>query len=267
LLFLMPGCKGHGGRRADATVERAQGAVAVVDAVVPGTQVFWRDRLLGTCPVQLGVADVEAMGLSPQRLRSKEAVSYDGYCQFLVVADEFEQKAHLMYRVPDDLRDRYLTIETPWGWRSKHACGQVGDDGVRADMALAIRSRCRMALRVTCEPASCLPGETVAVSFEATNHGDFLIVGENPRLSILCHPIVVGTRGLPLNRVELPATWSRFKAGEVRHHVVTLVAPTEPGHYSVFGIFALNETEESEAIVNAAVYSDSRMLTVTAGAP
>ena len=86
----------------------------VIDADVLGTEVYLRGEMLGTVPVRLAKARLGDLCSKP-----KAKLDHDGWAEGLFYGIEDQEEAKIMFKAPDALADHYLSIETPWGRRTK----------------------------------------------------------------------------------------------------------------------------------------------------
>ena len=92
--------------------------------------VFFRDRDLGSVPVLLSKKECADLGLPTA---PTAGIDHDGWGEGIVFFDRAQNvDTRLMLKVPDRAASRYLTIETPWGPRTKNAGGWDLPNGFRS---------------------------------------------------------------------------------------------------------------------------------------
>src|SRR5262249_53401844 len=87
---------------------------------VPGTRVFHHGQCLGEIPVELTRERLAELGvdLSTRWAATPQA---DGYGEALILGQEDVCEFKLMLQVPDADAGQFLTIDTPWGRRTRMA--------------------------------------------------------------------------------------------------------------------------------------------------
>jgi hypothetical protein len=105
-------------------------AYRLIDCDVPGTEVYFREKRLGTVPLILSQRDCVTLGL-PVSLGT--TIDVDGWGEGVAFHDPATNTNNrLMYRVPSSAAPAYLSFETPWGSRTKMGGGRELPNGFRA---------------------------------------------------------------------------------------------------------------------------------------
>ena len=98
------------------------GVVATIDSTIPGSEVYYRATLLGTTPLRVtrDMCNEHGFEIPTDRL------IVDGWGEGIAFGAEDEDETKIMFLVPEPQRDKYLSIETPWGMRTKRS-GSYGN--------------------------------------------------------------------------------------------------------------------------------------------
>lgn len=251
--ILAAACESGGGTAAGA---------CRVEIDVPGAEVFVGPQRLGATPLRLTRRQFEAMGLAWPADPGKSPVGADGWGEGLFVGEEGEQETRLMIRVPDEVSDKYLAIETPWGRRNRIASAEAVNGGMRCRVAPLVDET---GLKVVLAAPKARVGSTdayVTLDFSAENTGEKYIKGSRPEALLL-----VGTFRTPWNRrtravFRLDREWGTWEPKKSLKTTISLRTPSVAEDYSVFAVLRLYEGETGEALAIKPVHSNSALVRV-----
>lgn len=173
----------------------------------------------------------------------------------------------LMLQVPEAHAGRFLSIETPWGRRTKMGPWQGG--GVfrgetspmlaffqKAETVNGLRVRVGLPERV--ERGT----KAVAITVTCENAGPTAMAGRRPGCWLLWGGFDTPWRRVCRKDVPLPKEWERVEPGQTVRATLDLDAPAVAGDYSVFVVFSYSEPSEGAKRAPAGSYSNSALLRV-----
>lgn len=216
--------------------------VATIDADVPGTKIFCQGQLLGETPYALTWEKLEELGfLDEEELDPADPLRFDGWGESLFLGPTEEFKISL--QAPEGAADRYLTVETPAGRRTRiESMTGPQRDGqpptVVAHFKKAITPegfRFRINLPDRVDPAA----QTFTVELTGENMGHADIVGTHPEFAITCGDVdATWNQRVEQPAQPLPATWQRIRPGQTVTAKCVLNTPDLMGHYTISATFA-----------------------------
>lgn len=233
-----------------------------IESDVPGTEVFVGPQRLGATPLRLTRRQFESMGLIWPADPSKSPVGADGWGEGLFTGEEGEQETRLMIRVPDEVADKYLSIETPWGRRNKIAAAEAAAGGTRCRVVPVVDET---GLKLVLAAPRSRIGATdayVTLDFSIEYMGEKYIKGFRPEVLVL-----LGTFRTPWNRrsrtvFKLDRDWSTWEPKKSLKTTISLRTPSVAEDYSVFAVLRLYEGETGEALAIKPVHSNSALVRV-----
>lgn len=229
-------------------MEAPKGGV-VIGADVPGTKVFYRDRLLGTVPVSLSAADLKSLGL-PACDGKDVILESDGWAEGLFLGREDKEEHKIHFLAPDP--SPYLVAQTPWGPRSKIG-GRTGG-GNLTEINLFRRDSAPVA--VALEPAERTPeGLTIRVTARAGVAQS--IKGHRPELLFQWGGMDTPWRKRRSHTVKLPPEWASFSSRETETIVVTLPLKESAEGVSLFCVLDIFKEPEGDTLAVGGIYGDS----------
>ena len=224
----------------------------VIDADVPGTELFMDGRKLGTVPFTLTAEFIESLGLPPQG----EHLNWDGWGGGIRLGIQDEHEVELLFRVPDEVAASYRTIETPWGRRTGTSGSQ--DNKITTQYRMAPIDRDGMILTISVPEQHQDPKQPIEIQVRAEYAGPDRLLGADPNVFILWGTYQVGWRRRNISEVALPASWSEFAPGDVKETNLQFEAPNVNDDFHVFVVFHLNEPLDPEQLMFT-VYSNAEM--------
>lgn len=238
----------------------APNAYCFIDSDVAGTEVFHRGLLLGSVPLKLSVSDLTRGGILPSTRPANESpLTADGWAEGLFIGDEDEFEQKLMLRVPDAVANNYLSIETPWGRRTKLRQHTVYSNGYRSEMW-----KTESGIRVTIDPLEVAKrGQQIPVRIKFENLSAKTYTGVNPQVRVHWGAFDTPWRRRTSQRQPLPSVMTALPPKATHSEVVTIEAPNVSGDYSLFVTWFLMRDETSDYGVDVGgSYSDSVLLRV-----
>jgi hypothetical protein len=207
-VLMITGCSGHD---LDHTWDswEASARAGIIDADVPGTEVFIRGQSLGTVPVRLTKACLNELCSNPAA-----EMGHDGWGEGLFYGIPSQEETKIMLKAPDAVADRYLSIETPWGRRSKIGMAEGhGKLGLRVNLFTAVNKE-GLRLAISVPDKTCSRAAPVKIELSCTNKGPAEIAGYRPEIEVLWGAFDTpwGRRGL--KTVSLPKEWSKIAPGQ-----------------------------------------------------
>jgi len=236
----------------------------ILDADVPGTEVYLAEQKLGTVPVTLSAKKLASLGVPNPRMDTNVILDSDSFGETVRVMPRTASGLNyfnFMFLVPKSVRSDYVSLETPWGLRTRHS-GGMGDRGesFRINCAKVI-GRDGLSLHVdTLDPISS-NGAPWKVRVSLINHGPQSIKGFRPSMKI-CHS-QVGKRWA--NRgpreVNLSAEWASIDPGKTFRTDISIDPPEAPIDCGAYLIFSLFKDETSNHLAgNGWCYSNTILL-------
>lgn len=239
--------------------------VATIDAEVANTQVFHRDQLLGTTPLLVTEKMCERHGF----LILQDYIEIDGWGEWIefAAADGGGSKK-LSFLVPESVRDRYLTVETPWGIRTKQSGSRSNYNGLPVNlttepMPLVDADGIRLELHDLGEYKT---GEKIELRLTLAGTGGKAVVGFCPELMALWgdHNAVSCDRSCA--KMELGERFRTITPGDTHEITMPIKAPANSGEYSLFVVYSLFMDETGDSLAIGSVYSESQLLRTREGA-
>src|ERR1051325_5871047 len=157
-----------------------------LDADVPGAKVYLAEKELGTVPVTLSARKLAELGVPNPRNNPALTFNSDGFGETVFIAGAGDESFRFMFLVPATVRSDYVSAETPWGLRTRHAGGSFHPgESFRVNFATVIR-RDGLTLRV--EPLDPVSTNKVPwkLHLDLVNRGAQALHGFRPSIQI-CH--------------------------------------------------------------------------------
>ncbi|GAA5504617.1 hypothetical protein Rcae01_00056 [Novipirellula caenicola] len=235
--------------------------VATIDAEVADTQVFHRGQLLGTTPLLV----TEEMCRQHGFAIPEDYIETDGWGEWIEFdsADGSGTKK-LTFLVSESVREQYLTLETPWGIRTKRSGSRGNYNGTSINlttgfMPLVDKDGIRLELHDLGKYAA---GDKVELRLTLIGTGDKPVAGFRPELMALWGDQDAVWCARSCSKMELDERFSTIEPGE-RHEITMLIdAPDKPAAYSLFVVYHLFSDEDGDSLKINAVYSESQLLSV-----
>lgn len=240
---------------------RLANAYRLIDAEIPGTEVYFRDKLLGKTPLILSKADCAAFGLpvAPGTL-----VDSDGWGEGLSFHDPpTNSDPRLMYKVPSNHASSFLTYETPWGLRTKMSGGWDLRNGFRSRFMSRGQNGIGVIVSIDFNTKPDPSQKSLKVNVSVTNSGSAPYRGFRPEIELLWGTFDVQWQHRSHKTFALPAGWANIAPGQTLQTTVEIPLPAAAGDYSVFATLNVFQSESGNYLVGqGSVYSDSRLLRV-----
>jgi len=235
-----------------------------LDADVPGTEVYLAEQKLGTVPVTLSATRLASLGVPNPRTDTNAILNSDGFGETVnVIGVTGTESKCFMFLVPANVRSNYISVETPWGGRTRHTGGSIEPGkSFRVNCAKVI-GRDGLSLHLnTLNPISS-NAEPWKLRVSLTNHGPQSIKGFRPSLKI-CHS-QLGKRWAHRGprEVNLPAEWASLDPGKAFHTDISIDPPEAQGDCGAYLIFSLFKDETSNHLAGQGwCYSNTILLSV-----
>jgi hypothetical protein len=240
---------------------RPANAYRLIDAEIPGTEVYFREKLLGKTPLILSKADCASFGLpvTPDTL-----VDSDGWGEGLPFEDpttDFHPR--LMHKVPSSHASSFLNYETPWGLRTKLSGGWALPNGFRSKFMSRGQNGVGVVVNIDFNSQPNPTDKLLQVNVSVTNSGSRPYGGFRPEIELLWGTFEVQWQHRAHKTFALPAEWAKIEPGQMLHTIVEFPLPETAGVYSVFATFNVFQNEENSLLIgHGSVYSDSKLLRV-----
>lgn len=248
-LFALCGC-GNG----------SSDVVATIDSTIPGTEVYHRATLLGTTPLRVTRAMCTENGFAIP----KDELVVDGWGEGLAFGQEDEDESRIMFLVPKAKQDNYLTIETPWGMRTKRSGSSGNHNGapvvLKTDFMQQVDAD---GIRLELHPIpTAKPSEEIELRVTLSGTGTKEIEGHRPELMALWGSFDTPWRHRSSTSMQLEESAASILPGETVEISVPMRVPNVASDYSVFVVFHLFKEDKGDDLKIGAVYSESRYLRV-----
>jgi hypothetical protein len=238
---------------------RLANAYRVIDAEIPGTEVYFRDKLLGKTPLILSKADCAALGMP---VTSGTRLDMDGWGEGLCFEDPTTNSyPRLMYKVPSSSAGSFLTYQTPWGSRTKMGGAVLPSNGLRA-IFMPRGQNVGVDINIDFNSQSDPAQKLLKVKLSITNGGSSAYVGFRPEVELHWGTFDVQWQHRSHKTFPLPAEWANIAPGQTLQTTVEIPLPEVAGDYSVFATFDLFENEKGDNLGDGSGYSDSKLLHV-----
>ncbi|MEM6470555.1 MAG: hypothetical protein AAF802_13445 [Planctomycetota bacterium] len=170
----------------------------------------------------------------------------------------------ITFLVPESFRDRYLTVETPWGIRTKRSgsCGNYEGQPVRLTtglMPLVEEDGIRLELH---EVEKRQTGDRIELRLTLSGTGDKPVVGFRPELMALWGDQEAVWCDRSCSKMALDEQFTTIAPGEHVTITMPIKAPKKAGDYSVFVVFHLFEDDTGNSLKIGAVYSESQLFSI-----
>lgn len=233
-------------------------AFYLVDSDVPGTEIYFRDRLLGTVPVWLSKREC----LNLRLIESTNVfLDTDGWGEGIPFSD-LSSNTHMrvMFKAPSLVESNYFIYETPWGTRTKNGGGYLYTNGIRSIMMSKSEWPKGFSIQIDLPKNIAVTEESVKITAFVKNAGTNLIAGLRPQLTVLCRTFDVQWQNCECHKFSLPGEWSQIGPGQMMNFAVNLPIPKAAGDYSVFATLDLFEDKTTENLAYGSFYTDSKLL-------
>ncbi len=238
---------------------RLANAYRLIDTEIPGTEVYFRDKLLGKTPLILSKADCAAIGLP---VAAGTSIDFDGWGEGVAFHDPTTNSdPRLMFKVPAGDASLFLTYETPWGSRTKSAGGWYLPNGFRSKFMA--RGQDGIAVSIDFNPKPDPAERLLKVKVSVTNSGAIAYRGFRPEVELLWGTFYVQWQRRSGKTFKLPADWADIAPGQTLQTTVEIPLPASAGDYSVFATLHVFQNEKDDYLVGVGGgYSDSKLLHV-----
>jgi hypothetical protein len=235
---------------------RLANAYRVIDAEIPGTEVYIHDKLLGKTPLILSKADCAAVGLPTS---PATRVGFDGWAEGLPFEDPTTNSyPRLMYKVPSSHASLFMTCETPWGLRTKLNGAMGLSNGSSTYFMPRGANGVIVSINFNSQPD---PSQKVLkLNMSVINQGNSAYSSSQPSLQMLWGTFDVQWDHRSGKKFPLPADWKSLAPGQTLQTTVEIPLPDAPGDYSVFAILNFFQNEGNGPVGLGSVYSDSKLL-------
>jgi hypothetical protein len=233
-----------------------------LDADVPGTEVYLRAERLGTVPVTVSAKELARLGIPNPRTDTNTLLNSDGFGESVFVGGTGKDVDRFTYLVPQRVRTNYVSMETPWGIRTRHAGGSFNPQkSFRVNCAKVV-GHDGLSLRL--DPVDPVSTNRGPWKYRVTlsNHGAQAIRGYKPSIRI-CRSFFSPRSAIGPGEVALPNEWASIDPGKSLHTEVS-VGPTDArGDYGLYAIFSLFKYPTNNLLAGDGwCYSNTRLLSV-----
>ncbi len=236
-----------------------------IDSEVPGTEVYLYGQKLGTVPLNLSSDQLQKLGLPDPSIDTNAVLDSDGWGEGLIIRRIREQdNVRLLLHAPHEARADYLSIETPWGTRSKGGGGSIPAPNTFRSHLMPVTNAEGLALSIEIPPfVSRNQTNAWTVTATLTNSGSVTITGYRPQLRVLYGTFQTHWQRRIHKTVSLPSEWASITPGAMLEYKVQLDNPILSEDYSVFVVYSLHTDPNSASLVGSgSVYSESQLLRV-----
>jgi hypothetical protein len=234
-----------------------------LDADVPGTEVYLAEKKLGTVPVTLSAKELARLGVPNPRLDTNVILNSDGFGETVFIGGIAKDSERFMFLVPKSVRSDYVSVETPWGIRTRHSGGSFDPrKSFRVNCAKVIR-RDGLSLQLEALNPISSNGAPWKLRVNLLNHSPQAIKGFRPSIKI-CHS-QVGPRWAHRgpSEVALPDEWASIDPGKSHQTEISVDPPDAQGEYGIYLIFSLFKDTTSAYLAGGGwCYSNTRLLSV-----
>ncbi len=235
----------------------------ILDADVPGTQVFLDEKQLGTVPVTLSARTLASLGVPNPQLQTNAIINSDGFGETVFVGSGGPESKRFTFLVPERVRGEFVPMETPWGLRTKHG-------GSRVNLKKNIRVTCVRLIRndglsLSLESLHPVSDGKQSWNLKArlTNHGLQAMTGFRPSLKICRSAFCPRWNPRRPSELALPDQWASIGPGQSLEMEVPLDPPESNGDYGIYLIFSLFKDRTSNYLAGDGwCYSNTKLLRV-----
>ncbi len=230
-----------------------------IDAEVPGTEVYFRDKLLGVVPLQLSKKDCLGLGL----IESSNAIlDDDGWGEGIPFSDLASNTyRRVMLKVPPRVESGYFVYETRWGLRTKNGQCYLETNSIRSTMMSKSKWPKGFSLQIDLPATATITDQFLNVTASLTNSSTNVIAGLRPQLEMHWGTFDVQWQGRKCKKFPLPGEWGTIKPGQSLDYSTQIPVPKTPGDYSVFATFFQFKDETTDYGAFSS-YTDSKLLRV-----
>jgi len=240
---------------------RLANAYRLIDTEIPGTEVYFRDKLLGKTPLILSKADCAAIGLP---VAAGTSIDFDGWGEGVAFHDPMTNSdPRLMFKVPAGDASLFLTYETPWGSRTKTAGGWDLPNGFRSKFLSRGQNGIGVIVNIDFDPKPDPAEKLLKVKVSVTNSGRNPYTGFRPEVELHWGTLDAQWQRRSHKTFKLPAEWRNIAPGQTLQTEVEIPSPGATGDYSVFATLNLFQNAKDNYLAGTgSVYSDSKLLHV-----
>lgn len=234
----------------------------VLDADVPGTCVFLKEKKLGTVPVKLSAADLTQLDVPNPRLNTNIIFNTDGFGECVYVIAQGKPHVNFTFAVPQQRRKEFVELETPWGIRTKHAGGSFWPQKSYRVKFMPITRSDGLSLSVDWQTNS---AESKGWKLRATlsNHGLKTVAGVRPTLQLGRSIFSAEWKNIEAQQIELPLSWNSIAPNATLSTEMAVTPPRAKGDYAVYVIFSLLKDGSTNLLAGDGwCYSNTKMLAV-----
>jgi hypothetical protein len=226
-----------------------------LDADVPGTKVYFQDRLLGEVPVRLSGTELAALGLP--RVDGKNAIlEYDGWGEGVFIGKEDVREHKIHFIAPG--KNLYSAAQTPWGIRSRHGGGQSSMERNYIKAFLKRHDAEQLLLQIEPRNTSVAANQNYTVQVTVSNPSASTVSGYKPEVMFLWGSMDTPWRRRCMHTVQLPPHWGHNPPGA--EHTISLDLPPlgfQTG-VSMFCVMSLYESSDGNTLAGqGGIYSGS----------
>jgi hypothetical protein len=238
---------------------RLAGAYRLIDAQIPGTEVYFRGKLLGKTPLVLSKADCAAVGLP---VTAGRIFDLDGWGEGVAFHDpKTNSDPRLMFKVPASDASSFLTYDTPWGSRTKMGGGWDLPNGIRSKFMSRGQNGIGVLVNINFNAKPDPSDKFLKISVSATNSGAVAYSGFRPEIEVLWGTFDVQWQRRSHQRFPLPDEWASIVPGQTLRTTVEIPVPAAAGDYSVFATLNVFQNKSDDYLAgHGSVYSDSKLL-------
>ncbi|MEZ6138678.1 MAG: hypothetical protein R3C53_27655 [Pirellulaceae bacterium] len=188
----------------------------------------------------------------------------DGWGEGLAFGTEDEDESRIMFLVPEPQRDKYLTIDTPWGIRTKRSGSYGNYNGppvaLKTDFMTLVDTD---GIRLELHPISTVkPSKEIELQLTISGTGNRDIIGYRPELKALWGSYDTPWRNRSSSEMALDEKLCTISPKDEFDILMPIRTPEVAGDYSLFVVFHLFKEESGDNLEIGAVYSESRQLRV-----
>lgn len=212
----------------------------IIKGIVPGTQIYYRELLLGELPFTLSTDLTDRLGI-PFPSRVPET---DGWRGGIRLSTDSNSEIEFLLRVPDTDADQYQTVETPWGRRNSVDIIDYEGNTITVNAHDRIKNGVLFQVSVANSHIT-RRDEKIALELRCENLGNTTYYGKDPYMFILWGTYEVPWTRRNMHEENLTEEWQRLHPGDVLQHTVFLETPNVNGNFCVWAVLDINDEESS----------------------
>jgi hypothetical protein len=238
----------------------------ILDADVPGTHAFLAEKDLGRVPVTLSARKLARLGI-PNPRKDTNAVLFTTGNSAWVCRKGLNPETRFMFQVPPRVRSKYLSMETPWGMRTKFGQCSFGPGGYWGGscrvQCLKVPRDDGLSLRLEALPKGVGSFTPLKLKVTLSNHGPRTIKGFRPSIQVWRASFGSPWVSQGAGKINLPKEWASIKPHQSLETEISSTPPDDKADYGFCAIFQLFKDQTSDHLAGDGwCYSNTRLFSV-----